>query len=162
MNGPDDLELRKLALAGASQAELAERYGVTQQAISKRLVALGIVRRGTATPVLRSMPWDLAGHPDKRRILNGRPFNGLRYFVAKRLGDELSERAEADRQTFIRKVNNGLVLTLDEAKGFVYVPRTETDGDLVIRWPEGRDDSLKILFRLHLADEGADQQGRDA
>ncbi|MFD7257162.1 hypothetical protein [Streptomyces sp. NPDC059874] len=133
---PDYADLQKLLSAGLTQPEIAKMYKVSQQAVSKRMVQRDHYRRGTNAPVTAALPWDITGRTDKARLMDQRPFRGLRYFVTDRMGFPLSERARQDLALFVNKVRDGHVLTLDDEKGFVYLPRTPEDGQLVVRWPD--------------------------
>ncbi|MEU6704736.1 hypothetical protein [Streptomyces wuyuanensis] len=153
---PDDLELRKLSAAGKTDQEIADDYGVTSQAVAYRLNRLGVFRKGPRTAVLQSMPWDLSCHPRKRELTRQRTFLGLRYFVMKRLGQDVSENAERDLRYFMHHVINGEVLTLHPERGFVYVPRATEDGSLVVRWPADREltDVLRAIYELRPDETG--------
>ncbi|MGW0087839.1 hypothetical protein ACWDWS_02290 [Streptomyces sp. NPDC003328] len=133
---PSDFELQKLLSAGRTEVEIANMYGVTQQAVSYRMQNMQIARKGPKAPVTSALPWNLASHPDKRRLVNQAPFRGLRYFLQKRMGESLSERAELDLRAFLNRVRDGHVLALIAGDGFKYVPREPQDLDLVIRWPD--------------------------
>jgi len=133
---PDHLELAKLTAAGMTQEEIAARYGVSQSAVSAKLTRNNRYAKGAQSPVSSALPWNIANHPEKRRITNQAAFRGLRYLVRQRMGDTLTERAFKDLRNFLDHVREGEVLALG-VDGFEYVPRRETDGELVIRWPEG-------------------------
>ncbi|MCX5009154.1 DUF6192 family protein [Streptomyces sp. NBC_00638] len=131
-----------------------------------RLKKMGIRRIGSGSPISNALPWDIEHHPGKRRLINQAPFRGLRYYLRKRMGEPLSERAEMDLRAFRNRVEEGHVLALVEGDGFVYVPREERDGDLVIRWPEDTPlNSHVTLFvdtdRFHPQAEGGQQARED-
>lgn len=132
-----DLELQQLLSAGLTGVEIARSYHVTPEAVYKRFDKMGIKHKGPESPVTAVLPWDIANHPEKRRLTNQAPFRGLRYYLMRRMGQSLSERAEADLKAFLNRVRNGDVLELAEGAGFRYVSRQPSDGRLVIRWPDG-------------------------
>lgn len=131
------MEIHKLLSAGWDQERIGERFGVDQSAVSHRLGRMGIRLKGPQSKTTAALPWNLADHPDKRRLVNQAPFRGLRYFLRKRDGQELTERAEKDLKAFLNRIQEGQVLALLDGAGFAYVPREDGDGDLVVRWPEG-------------------------
>ncbi|MFC4501737.1 MULTISPECIES: hypothetical protein [Streptomyces] len=143
-----DLELRKLLSAGFNGEAIAARYNVGPSAVYNRFNRMGISLKGPGSPVSSALPWDIARHPDKRRLTNQAPFRGLRYFLQKRMGEKLSERAELDLRAFLNKVRSGYVLALQDDVGFAYVPREDRDGNLVVRWPTRirEDDPRATLF----------------
>ncbi|MCY0963013.1 hypothetical protein [Streptomyces sp. H27-H5] len=150
---PGNLELQKLLAAGSTHAEIAQMFGVERQAVTKRVNGWGEYKKGENAPVTASMPWRIADRPDKVRLTNQAAYRGLRLYLGWRLGEDrkpLSERAKKDLRLFLEKINNGLVLTLDDSQGFVYVDRTPEDGRLVVRWPEGvkRDEKRSALLSL--------------
>ncbi|MEU4492609.1 hypothetical protein AB0F96_03855 [Streptomyces sp. NPDC023998] len=136
---PDNLTLLKHNAAGMTEPEMAKLYGVSQQAVAWRLNGLGVYKKGRKAPVMSLLPWDISAHPDKKRLSNQNSFAGLRSFLRKKFGEELSDRAEIDLRAFLRHLEAGEVLTFDEGQGFIYVPRSSEDGNLAIRWPEGHE-----------------------
>jgi hypothetical protein len=131
------MDLQKLLSAGKTASEIAAIYGVRVSTVSMRLSKMNIRLIGPGSPITDALPWDIAQHPDKKRLTNQAPFRGLRYYLRKRMGESLSERAELDLRAFLNRVRDGHVLALVEGDGFTYVPREGRDGRLVVRWPEG-------------------------
>ncbi|MEU3278182.1 hypothetical protein [Streptomyces antibioticus] len=131
-----DLEIYQLLASGRSVLDIAKMFGVSESAVYQRLWKMGIRKNGPKSPIGNSLPWDIVNHPDKAKLINQAPFRGLRYFLQKKLGEQLSARAERDLRAFLGHVRAGEVLAL-QADGFVWVPRTSSDGDLVVRWPAG-------------------------
>jgi len=136
---PDNLTLLKHDAAGMTEGEIAAKYGVSQQAVAWRLNGLGVFKKGRKAPVMALLPWDLSARPDKRKLSNQNGFAGLRSFLRRKFGEELSTRAQVDLRAFLGHIEAGEVLKLDEQRGFIYVPRSDADGNLVIRWPEGQE-----------------------
>ncbi|MFI5877546.1 hypothetical protein ACIBAH_35005 [Streptomyces sp. NPDC051445] len=131
-----DLELQKLLSAGMNGVEIASIYGVDETAVYHRLRTMNIHLKGPNSPVASVLPWDIANHPDKRRLTNQAPFRGLRYYLQAQMGEKLSERAQLDLRAFLNRVRDGHVLALLDGQGFTYVPRTPEDRNLVVRWPK--------------------------
>ncbi|MET9901878.1 hypothetical protein [Streptomyces sp. NPDC006446] len=131
----NDTILQEMLIAGFKEVEIAKFYGVGVSTVSMRLAKMGIRRIGPKSPVSAAIPWDITSHPEKRRFINQTCFRGLRCFVRKQMGEKLSERSEHDLKVFLNRIRGGNVLALVEG-GFAYVPRQESDGSLVIRWPE--------------------------
>lgn len=147
---PDNLELLTLDAAGKSHQEIADKFGVTRQAVQKRFSAMGLHIKGPKGRLAASLPWDIAGREDKRRLKNSTPFHGLRAFLRVRFGEQLTARSQVALSHFESHLKAGEVLALFDGEGFVYVPRRAADGDLVVRWPKGatRTPAQDALFAL--------------
>ncbi|MFI2909447.1 hypothetical protein ACG2OD_14475 [Streptomyces sp. PDY-4] len=119
-------------------AQIAAKYGVSRQAVTKRFNDMGEFRRGEVKTVTAVLPWDVANHPAKAKLANQTAFLGLRAYLRLRLGEKLSARSQTALRIFLQHIEAGEVLELDSVQGARYVERDpETDGSLVIRWPEG-------------------------
>jgi hypothetical protein len=152
---PDNAELLKLEAAGLTHSEIAKKYGVSRQAVTKRFNDMGEYRRGPLQDVTAVLPWDVANHPAKAKLWRQQPYVGLRALLRERMGAEVSPRSRAALRAFLNHVQNGEVLNLDDVQGAHYVPRDpERDGSLVVRWPEGvPQDERTPLFHLPAAQD---------
>lgn len=146
---PDNATLLMEEAAGLSHTDIAAKYGVTRQAVHKRFAAMGEYRRKQYTSVAELLPWDFAGNPISRKLRQQSGFLGLRAYIRKRLGQELSPRSEEAMRRFLAHIADGKVLELDDVQGARYVERDpERDESLIIRWPEGvPKDERTDLFR---------------
>lgn len=121
-------------------AELAERYGVTPQAVSARRRRLGVHARPLSARISSMLPWDL-GQARGFDPHGAYPYISLRGYMRRRLGDEaLGYTLEGYALSFYRKlVSENVVLAFSPGargiRGFHYLPRIPRDGNLVIRWP---------------------------
>ncbi|MGW6597899.1 hypothetical protein [Streptomyces sp. NPDC055036] len=137
MSLPDNLELLKLEAAGLSRAEIAKKFKVTHQAVSYRLGKIGEHKRiSGVSKAISLLPWDLSQRDNKKKLAGQASFAGLRTLLRARLGEDVSDRAREDLRAFLNHVSTGKVLTLDDRLGFIYIPREEFDGNMVIRWPK--------------------------
>jgi hypothetical protein len=147
---PSDTELAKLQEAGLSHQEIADRFNVSRQAVTKRFNNMGEFVRAVTRDVAAVLPWDLSQHPAKSKLKDSVHYLGLRAFVRQELGFEVSNRGKRALTTFTNHVRAGEVLELDEVLGFVWAPYVPArDGDLVIRWPKSvpQDDRANLLLR---------------
>lgn len=152
---PSDFELHKKVSAGWTTQQIADFYGSTRQGVEYRLHKMDVRKKGPKSPVTSLIPWNLVEHPEKRSLTSQAPFRGLRYFLQKRMGETLTERAAKDLNAFLYRVSNGYVLALVDGTGFTYVPRRASDMGLVIRWPEDvPEDERTSLFALDAPAEG--------
>lgn len=136
---PDSLTLLKLRRANLTQAEIGARYGVTGAAVGKALRELKVATRGKEGPLTTTLPWALSDRPDRKALYRQNSFKGLRALIHLRNGERLSGGYWTALGEFARHLDSGEVLELPEGPGtrFRYVPCTEADGTLAIRWPEG-------------------------
>lgn len=150
MKLPDNVELLKLQEADLSHQEIADRFGVTRQAVTWRFNQLNKFSRGPLRKVSECIPWDLSDPRLKRKVWSQEPYMGLRAFIQTRLGAEVGRRSELALKAFLNRIAKGEVLTLDPEHGVHYVQRDpERDGALVIRWPAevSRDERAKLFER---------------
>ncbi|MEU5577793.1 hypothetical protein ABZ791_10675 [Streptomyces huasconensis] len=145
----EDIELLKLEALGLSYVEIAKQYGVSRQAVQKRFGLMGVYVRAAHRSVTEILPWDLSDHPAKDKIKRSESFMGLRAFIRKRVGAEVSDRSELALRTFMNHVRADEVLHLDPVTGPVWVRRNSKDGTMVIRWPEDvtRDERVQLFER---------------
>ncbi|MFE5542786.1 hypothetical protein ACFQ71_03100 [Streptomyces sp. NPDC056534] len=142
---PDDETLRQYFRDGLSDQEIAEMWGCSYQAVNLRFTKMGIERkpyRNIAAAILEAA-WPAAEFSRSRFRFNR--VRDLTTYMRRRLGDDsLTPRQlqRADRfKAYLER--NGEVLSLDwdgpEENPWVFVPRTPSDGRLVVRWPAGRE-----------------------
>ncbi|MFJ9900265.1 ImmA/IrrE family metallo-endopeptidase [Streptomyces sp. NPDC091280] len=141
---PDNPVLLKHYRDGMSDKEIAEVYGVSFQAVNKRLKELGIWRapfKVQAQEILEHVwPASETNRTEYMAINRARDFF---YFLRRGLGEKTTTRTLVrGSERFDRLIReSGCVLDLrpGEAEGpWVLIPRLESDGNCVIRWPEGR------------------------
>ncbi|MFD7605166.1 hypothetical protein ACFWAN_32625 [Streptomyces mirabilis] len=138
----------KLEEAGFSHAEIARRYDVSRQAVTKLYNNMGEYSRGPVRDITDALPWDIARHPAKEKFRDQDAYIGLRAFLRLKLGAEVSRRSQVSLSTFLNHVQNGEVLELHPVHGARYVKRDPMiDGSLVIRWPEDvpQDDRVDLF-----------------
>ncbi|MFI5865862.1 helix-turn-helix domain-containing protein [Streptomyces sp. NPDC051546] len=137
---PDNLELAKLLSAGMSDSEIAAAFGVTRQAVTKRFKEQGVHRGGPSTLFNKALPWDFAHLPvaERHRLFKQAGFAGLQAFYKHKTGSPLTDKGNEVLRAFLAHIGAGEVLAYEEEAGFIYCARTVEDGDLVIRWPEGK------------------------
>jgi transcriptional regulator with XRE-family HTH domain len=129
---PDDWVLLQMRDAeGYTEAEIASNYGVTPQAVSKRFKKMGHPSRSSFRDVL---PWQITS---KHHALYAA--QRLKAHIKERRGEELSDTARKRLRDWRERLRrDGVVLDyrqLDIGDPWQYVPRTEADNRLVIRWP---------------------------
>lgn len=164
--GLTDALLVKLYHLGKSDAEIAEEYEITVQAVNKRLNKMGLTRRTKPNRQVNewlAYRWDIkaskVGGPDSHHQRYSA--KRLKVWLRMRLGDDtLSDRQRLEAQQWERRIRTeGLVLCYDRDRpeGWYYRLRLPSDGRLVIDWPEGLpfpDERFKRA--LELPYEGAD------
>ncbi|MFJ8041196.1 hypothetical protein ACIRBX_11890 [Kitasatospora sp. NPDC096147] len=140
---PSDAELKKLFVLGRSNQEIADQYGVTLQAVAKRLAEQNYYRRPLAAAVVNdilSEAWSILTVDNGPSHHSSSPAQSLKVWMRRRLGDaSLSERQAHTADLFEKRLRTrGLVLDYSRERGFEWVPRLPTDGHLAIRWPADR------------------------
>lgn len=149
---PTAQKLRMLH-ATLTYKQIAEHYGVTEQAVQKKLALDGYGPKAEAHRRSQLVPFDVdtkAGHGKMMASVN------LRSHLAYRDGEALDGLVLKRLEGFWRRLADQ-VLTYDREKGWRMVPRAPEDEDLVIRWPTGVDRLAKgdmDLFRLPNDAEG--------
>ncbi|GAA0671451.1 hypothetical protein GCM10009535_58970 [Streptomyces thermocarboxydovorans] len=140
--GLTDAILIKLFHMGLSDKEMAEQYGISVQAVSKRRVLLGLRRK----PVVREVNAYLA-HRWKIKNTQGpnshhkkHSAKALRVWLRRQLGDKTLKpdqlKMAEQWERGLRHRNVVLCYDPDTEAGWYYRPRTKEDGRLVIDWPQ--------------------------
>ncbi|MFF1908634.1 hypothetical protein [Kitasatospora sp. NPDC058218] len=139
---PSDAEMSKLFALGVSDRDIADKYGVTTQAVSWRWKKLGLQRNAIIDEVseLVGSVWSVVSHPGAGSHHKTSKAQSLRYYLRVRLGDkELSDRNLATAASFEKTMRRrGHVLDYSREDGFFFVPRTPDDEDFIIRWPRDK------------------------
>ncbi|MFF3416835.1 hypothetical protein ACFYW9_19360 [Streptomyces sp. NPDC002698] len=142
---PDNDKLRKLFREGRSDVEIAAEYGVTYQAVNKRLAAMGLERRpwaNAATAILEA-GWPSTRESRRKAYTDLQRGRQLYAFMRWRLGDPGLSAAQTRLAENLVKYERAhdVVISLDpEAETpWSWVPREASDKNLVIRWPAGRE-----------------------
>ncbi|MGV9693342.1 ImmA/IrrE family metallo-endopeptidase [Streptomyces sp. NPDC003444] len=141
---PDNHELLKLHRDGLSDEEIAARFGASHQAVNKRLKDLGIYTRphSAAAKALVEAAWPSSEGARRSKLSALAPGRSLYAYLRWRLNDpKLSPRQLTEARRFEARLRrDNVVLDLAAAEGaWVYRPREEHDGLMVIRWPAGRE-----------------------
>ncbi|GHE92907.1 hypothetical protein GCM10017776_06710 [Streptomyces griseoluteus] len=117
-------------------------YGATPQAVNARLVAMGLRRyRQKVTGILeRAWPTSETGRGD---FVNLNRYRDLCCFLRWRLGDpDMTANQVRGAKRFertVRERNSVLDFQPEADEPWLFVPRIESDGRMVIRWPQGRE-----------------------
>ncbi|MFF4245239.1 hypothetical protein ACFYY2_12295 [Streptomyces sp. NPDC001822] len=141
---PDNETLRRFYREGLSDKEIAKAFDCSVQAVNLRFGKMNLPRKpwsNTAAAILE------AGWPrdefDRTRFTRFNRARDLTTFIRWRLGDpDLTDRQLERAERFTAHLErHNVVLTVDWGKEnpWVFVPREESDGRRVIRWPEGRE-----------------------
>ncbi|WP_055523430.1 hypothetical protein [Streptomyces graminilatus] len=141
---PDNPALLKLYRNGKSDKEIAAMFDVSFQAVNKRLREMGIWRapfKAQAQDILEHV-WPKA-ETQRTKFMRLNRARDLFYFLRRRLGDkaltELEMRGSERFEALIREGDVVLALMPNAPEGpWVLEPRLDSDGRMVIRWPEGR------------------------
>lgn len=134
---PDDsILLRERDFEGLSLTEIAERHKVSKSAVSQRFTKMGRPFGGNAALDYQVLlPWKI-----QREHLPLDAANRLRSHVRYRSGIEVAETAKRRLENWWTRLRaEGTVLIyVPDADGspWQYVPRQESDGSLIVRWPE--------------------------
>ena len=138
-----DATLIKLVHLGWTDKQIAEKYGITPQAVNKRLHRLGLKRRSTPLNQMHEIlgyRWKIKTTPYRGTHHSRYSAKRLKLWLRCRLGDDsLSEHQIKEAKQWERRIrNNNEVLCYDPESedGWYYRPRTEEDGRLVIDWPK--------------------------
>ncbi|MEV6551761.1 hypothetical protein AB0M57_24025 [Streptomyces sp. NPDC051597] len=141
---PTDAEMTKLFHLGMTDAELAEEYDVTPQAVNKRFVKMKLRRKPIALRVneLVKSIWDVKTSRTGPSHHNAYILKNLKVYMRVQLGDTASEAQRREADWLIgRLIRDGAVIDYDAdtESGWLYVPRKPEDGRRILRWPEGRE-----------------------
>ncbi|NEC21165.1 hypothetical protein [Streptomyces parvus] len=142
---PDNVTLRRLFREGLTDLQIAKAYGCTPAAVNARYgIVMNEPRKpwsNTASAILEAA-WPREEF-ERQKFTRFNRARDLTTFIRWRLGDPtLTERQLLRARNFTKhQKRNGVVLTLDWSKDnpWVFLPREPSDGELVIRWPEGRE-----------------------
>lgn len=139
---PSDRELLELVEEGLTDRDIAEMYGVTVQAVNKRLRKLGVNRRSQGmlrTNALINHRWTVYVSTDADSHHHAYPSKMLRLWLRLQLGDKTVKPEDARMAAaWARELRDrGEVLCYDRVKGWFYRPRRLTDGKRAIDWPAG-------------------------
>ncbi|MCX5201499.1 hypothetical protein OG897_08550 [Streptomyces sp. NBC_00237] len=130
---PDKHQLIKWRVAGLTHKEIAEKYGVSRQAVTNKLDKEMSIPLASVD-IAELLPWPFAEAPKKRDFLRQHVYKGLRGLLAYRNGRPTTKEDFAARRTLINHLLLGEVVTFRIDEGFSYVPRKDSTG-LVIAWP---------------------------
>ncbi|MFJ2187816.1 hypothetical protein ACIOJE_07575 [Kitasatospora sp. NPDC087861] len=139
---PSDADLSKLFILGATDLELAKKYGVSVQAVNLRRgnLKMGVWSRGSAVSRVNNMVseiWDVQSHSGAGSHHVTSKNQSLRLYLRMKLKDSLSERQLRTAQLFEARLRREqAVLDYSPDDGFMYVPRVPADERLIVRWPE--------------------------
>ncbi|GCD99850.1 hypothetical protein [Embleya hyalina] len=162
---PSDAELVKLHTMGKSDLEIAERYGVSKQAVNKRLLNAGIHRRDEildVNDILRTM-WDIKSNPTGTTHHSRYKAQRVKLWLRMRIGDKRLSAAQLveARKWESRMRASGEVLGYDPEteEGWYYRPRTSADGKLVVAWPADRPRAdAQVMGLLELPEEPPEER----
>lgn len=139
--GLTDALLVKLFHLDKSDAEIAEQFGITVQAVSKRRMKLDLVRKPVSRQVNEWLAtrWKVFSPQEGTGHHNRYSAKALRVWLRRRLGDTTLSAKQvemADRwERRLRRDNIVLCYDPDTEEGWYYRPRTPADNRLVIDWP---------------------------
>jgi Zn-dependent peptidase ImmA (M78 family) len=139
---PPDHELVKLYHRDVSDKEIAKEYGVTVQAVNKRLSKLGLFRKPISKQVNEALAtrWSIWAPKEGTGHHNRYSAKALKVWLRRRLGDDTLSKAQlllAERwERRLREHNEVLCYDPDTVDGWYYRPRTPQDGNRVIDWPK--------------------------
>lgn len=130
---PDTVELQALLRQGASQADIARRYGVTRQAVSKALAASHLRQpRHSFKPYA---PWKV-----RTVHQNAYQLRMLRLHGREQMGLPIAEGDKRQLEAFRARLDElDVVVDYDREEGFFYVPREEGDTEYHARYSEPDD-----------------------
>ena len=140
-SGLTDAELVKLFHTGHSDVAIAKQFGITKQAVSKRRVKLGLIRKRVAKEVSEGLAtrWEILTPAKGATHYKEHHARALRIWLRMQLGDqELSEGQQKLARDWVRELGaRGEVLCYDPQlqNGWYYRTRTPEDERRVIDWP---------------------------
>jgi hypothetical protein len=139
--GLTDAILVKLFHLGKTDREIADQYGVTVQAVSKRRVKLDLIRKPVSRQVNEWLAtrWQVFSPQEGTGHHNRYSAKALRVWLRRRLGDDTLSAKQIDMaDRWERRLRReGTVLCYDPTteEGWYYRFRTKADNRLVIDWP---------------------------
>ncbi len=139
---PSDSVLARLYHIGVKDDEIAAQYDVRKQAVSKRLVAMGLRRAPVAERVRDALALARQGKICSAGVEthhSNYASKNLKVYLRLRLGDEsVGETAAASAERMVRRlVREQLIIDYARDEGWVLVPRRSSDDRWIVRWPEG-------------------------
>ncbi|MFH0412224.1 hypothetical protein ACG98H_09025 [Corynebacterium sp. L4756] len=127
---------------GKSQTEIANAHGVSRQYVHKLAKQGGL--ESISTQVTENLPWEIGPDYYPNTI-----YQALRLYRSWRIDPAgLSKSSMTKMRAFLRKIvafnqvvdfdpNYPAVPGFTNTPGFAYLPRTEEDKDLIIKWKPG-------------------------
>jgi DNA-binding CsgD family transcriptional regulator len=117
----DYSEAEQMLRAGATQQEVADRFDVSQAAVSNA-IRRGVIKADTNRTETRAVPWSPIAPEHRDQYL----VRMLRAYHRREKGLKSAPVIEAQLDTFLRKVEEGdWVVDYSPTDGFVRVPRRE-------------------------------------
>lgn len=159
-SGLTDAILVKAYHLGRSDKEIAKEYGITVQAVNKRLRKLGLARWTRPTHEVKewlAYRWDVKASASGGLESHHQRYSAkrLKVWLRRQLGDDTlsaQQLVQADQwERRIRARNEVLCYDPNRAEGWYYRPRRPSDGNLVIDWPRDLpfpDDRFKKALEL--------------
>ncbi|KQX43529.1 hypothetical protein ASD97_26000 [Streptomyces sp. Root63] len=141
ISGLTDALLVKSFHRGLTDKAIAEEFGISVQAVSKRRMKLGLVRKPISRKVNEGLAarWSIWAPKEGTGHHNAYSAKALKVWLRMRLGDATlsAEQKNLALQWEGRLRDRETVLCYDpnRSEGWYYRPRTERDGRLVIDWP---------------------------
>ncbi|MEU5166808.1 hypothetical protein [Streptomyces mutomycini] len=143
ISGLTDPLLVKLFHTGSSDKEIAERYGISVQAVSKRRMKLGLIRKPVSRQVNEALAerWKIWSPKEGTGHHNAYSAKALKVWLRMRLGDDSLSEKQLDLaeqwERRLRERDEVLCYDPDAPEGWLYRPRKPRDGCRVIDWPSG-------------------------
>lgn len=140
-SGLTDATLVKLFHLGYEDKQIAKQYGITVQAVSKRRVRLGLIRKPVSRQVNEALRerWKIFTTQDAESHHMRYSAKALKVWLRRQLGDDKLSPAQlrmADQwERRLRETNEVLCYDPDTPEGWYYRPRKKSDGRLVVDWP---------------------------
>lgn len=127
---PHEVVLDLIQHQGLSTQEVADRYGVTRPAVSYCLRQNHVV--APRAPMRYDMPWRVRVEHNNDPLIRK-----VRLWMRSRMpGVELRPDQQAALDQFLAHLERiQRVVAYNPESGFLLVPRMDSDGDQIIRWP---------------------------
>ena len=137
---PPDSELTSMFHMGLTNQEIADYFKVSRQAVSKRLVRLGLVRRPYSDRANKIIgrAWKIKNTKTKTSHHCKIEIKYLRWLLRRNLGDQLNDDQNGRLDRWIQRIKEqNIILCYDPntLHGFYYRERQLEDGDLAMDWP---------------------------
>lgn len=149
---PNDTKLTELFSRGLKNLEIAEQYGVTRQAVSKRRRLMGLSAHGLAlreaAELLRQV-WDIKPMDGAGKHTGLHQYVYLRALLRLRLGDQIHPDDMQNIRGWVPRLRaQNVVVTYSRDEGFFFTPRIDSDDSYIIRWPGNREKFAKDRLNL--------------